>query len=386
MKTMRSFRAREGFALPAALLAMIVIGAIVTGGFYVSSQEHDISLNTEHGAQALHVAQYGIENALATWTNSSIAGYTAPVTASLWNGSRQVGTYQITVMPLGQRLYALESEGRTVRGSQTAIRRVGSFVKTTSAAPQYTAAVTVVGALTREGNATITGTDQCLEEPTAPGVLARDQTLIQGITKGSQQNPEYMITGAPAVDQDETISLATLSQFGDIGLAELLQMATHYYQGNPATPKNMEPATTQGPGGEQICDASVNLNWGEPLPGSVCSNYYPIIHIDSDALIEVGRGQGILIVSGDLEVAGNLEFAGVVIVAGKLTMSGTGNKIAGTVIVQGDGDVGTSGTSGNATIQYDSCKIREAFENNLRLRPLASRSWFADTPPLPAGP
>ena len=55
---------RAGFALPATLLAMFVIGAILTGGFYVSAQEHDISVSTDLGSRALLAAEYGIEHDL----------------------------------------------------------------------------------------------------------------------------------------------------------------------------------------------------------------------------------------------------------------------------------------------------------------------------------
>jgi hypothetical protein len=371
-------RAREGFALPAALLAMIVIGAIVTGGFYVSGQEHDVSVSIHQGTSAMFVADYGLEETLATRTTATVAD---PSSGTLWVGGRRLGNYAVTVLHLGNRVYAVQSEGRVVRGDQEAVRRAGAFVRTTTASAPYTSAMTVIGSLNREGNATISGTDQCGSESTAPGVMALDQSLISGVTKGSG---EPMITGSPAVGEDPTMSLDKLNDFGDIDLAELISMATHQYSGNPAWPQHMAPATTTDASGNTICNRTVNLNWGDPdaTPG-VCGNYYPIIHINSNARLDVGRGQGILIVDGDLEVKGNFEFSGVVIVTGSFHMEGTGSKLNGTVIVQGEGSVDTeSGQSGNAKIQYNSCKVKEAFAHNMRVRPLASRSWFTDTPPL----
>lgn len=386
MRTFTPVYGRDGFALPAALLAMIVIGAIVTGGFYVSAQENQVSVSTDQGARALHVAEYGIEEALGTWTNATIVGYTGPINRSVSVGGREIGTYQLRVTRLGDpavgvRLYAIESQGRAMRGQQEAIRRVGAFVRTTSANAPYTSAMTVIGSLTRAGNATISGSDQCGAGGTAPGVIALDQSLITGVTKGSG---EEMITGSPAVDQDPDMDLEKLSDFGDIDLDELISMSTHRYSGNPAWPQHMAPATTTDQG-TTICNRSVDLNWGDPSPTpGVCGNYYPIIHIDSDARLDVGRGQGILIVEGDLEIKGNFEFSGVVIVKGSFHMEGTGSKLNGTVIVQGEGSVDTeSGQSGNAKVQFNSCKVKEAFENNLRVRPVASRARFGDVPPLP---
>jgi Tfp pilus assembly protein PilX len=382
MTTLLQARARDGFALPAALLAMIVIGAIVTGGFYVAGQEHDISVSTDHGSRAMHVAQYGLEESLATWTNAALAGYTGPVTRTLWSGARPLGTYQIRMMHLGNRLYALESQGEVPRGQQTATRRVGALVRTTTAQAPYRSAMTVIGGLTREGNATISGTDQCGSDATAPGVVAKDDDLITGVTKGSG---EEMITGSPAVAEDPDMTLDKLNDFGDIDLDELISMATHYYQGNPAHPQHMAPATTVDGSGATVCNTAVNLNWGDPsdTPG-VCGSYYPIIYVNSNARLDVGKGQGILIVKGDLEVKGNFEFSGVVIVKGSFFMEGTGSKLNGSVIVQGEGSVDTENAqSGNAKVQYNSCKVNAAFANNLRVRPVASRSWLADAPPLP---
>jgi hypothetical protein len=381
-------RARDGFALPVALLAMIVIGAIVTGGFYVSGQEHDISVSTDGGGRALHVAQYGLEEALATWTNSTIASYTGPITRTLWSGGKPLGEYQIRVMHLGEpaggsRLYSLESEGRVTRGQQTAVRRVGSFFRTTTAELPYTSAMTVLGQLEAGGNSTISGSDDCTAD-VVPGVSAVDQSLVTGVMK----NPNSArITGAPAVKQEDDMTTATLSTFGELTLSDLIAAATRHIPG-PTHEQHMGPRTTTDQSGQTVCDTGHEKNWGgDPSASSgPCSNYYPIIHVDGSLKLDVGKGQGIMIVSGNLEVDGNFEYSGVVIITGSLTMAGNGNKIGGSVIVMGDGELDTESTqSGDAVVQYDSCAVRNALEGNLRVRPLASRAWFADTPPLPAG-
>jgi hypothetical protein len=383
-------RNRDGFALPVALLAMIVIGAIVTGGFYISAQEHDVSISTDQGTRALNVAQYGLEEALANWTTATIDNYAGPVSGTVWNGSRQVGTYEISLMRLGDpgtgaRVYALESEGRAMRGQQPATRRVGSFVRTMRAQAPYATAMTIIGELHRAGNAVISGTDVCGAEGVVPGIMALDDADVTGVYKGTTQQ---MITGDPPVAEDPDMTLQTLSTFGELTLADLIAMRTHYYVSDPlgATDQHMRPYTT--PDGS-ACDVSVKRNWGDPsnTPGP-CGSYYPIVYVEGDAYFDVGVGQGILIVSGNMQVYGNFEFSGVVIVMGSFHMEGTGSKINGTVIVQGEGSVDTSSAqTGDAKVQYDSCKVRAAFENNLRVRPLATRSWFADTPPLPvAGP
>ncbi len=385
MMTHGSDQARDGFALPATLLAMIVIGAIVTGGFFLASQEHNISVSTDQGARALHVAQYGLEEALGTWTGADLAR--GPVAGSVYNGSRELGTYTLTPVRLGDpatgsRLHAIISEAETGRHQYRGARRVGTFVRTSAASLPYKSALSLIGQLDRQGGAVISGEDQCGAESAATGVMAIEEGMVTGFYRGQEQ----MIFGDPPADYDDEMTPETLSDFGEVTLADLMAMATRYYQGNPANPQHMAPETTTTDAGT-VCDRSVDLNWGDPdeFPGP-CGDFYPLIHIDSDALLDVGRGQGILVVDGNLTVLGNFEFSGIVIVTGSFVMEGTGSKINGSVIVHGQGEIDTENDqSGNARIQYDSCKVAEALANNLRVRPLASRAWFTDMPPLQAG-
>jgi hypothetical protein len=286
----------------------------------------------------------------------------------------------VGVMPLGNRIFALESRGRVVRGHQTATRRVGAFVRTTTAQAPYTSAITVFGHLNRAGNATISGTDLC-GGTAAAGVMAVAEGMVTGQTQGQKQK----IFGEPPVDYDPNMTQDKLSDFGDIDLDYLRENATFRYQGNPAWPQNMAPTTTINSAGQSVCNLGDTNNWGDNTenPGP-CGGYYPIVHIQGNGKFDTGEGQGIIIVDGDLYIDGNFDFAGVVIVTGKLFMAGTSTKIKGMVIVQGGGELDTlSEQEGTSMIQYDSCKVRNAFNSNLRVRPLVSRSWFTDTPPLP---
>jgi hypothetical protein len=381
-----NLRSRDGFALPFALLAMVVIGAIVTGGFYVASQEGRVSMSSDLGAQGLSVAEYGLETAFGTWTNSTLWNATDPVLGGVFsNGGRELGTYQLTVLPVANNLYMIESQGQVTRGPRTATRRVSGFVRTTNFSMPYQSAMTVYGQLEASGNSTITGVDRCGGDGTVPGIYAKDEESITGLVQGSGPNARERIIGDPEpVVEDETMTTETLSDYGGIDLVGLIANANRIYAGNPAHPQGMAPATTTNEWGQTVCDKTVDLNWGDPLEANQpCSHYYPIIYSPGNMKLDVGKGQGILIVGGDLLIDGNIEFSGIVIVLGSFTMMGTGSKINGTVIVMGDGSVETLNIQeGNAQVQYDSCVINEALNSNLRIRPLASRSWVMDTPPL----
>ena len=128
-------------------------------------------------------------------------------------------------------------------------------------------------------------------------------------------------------------------------------------------------ATIQYPGGLLLngvapivaggtCAAStIPANWGEPnhaVPASPCESYFPVIHVAGNLKLTSGRGQGILLVDGDLEVAGNFSFMGAVIVRGGLKMSGTGNKIVGATMAATVSVDDNVSLSGNTSVLYSS--------------------------------
>jgi hypothetical protein len=397
----------DGFALPAALLAMIVIGAIVTGGFYVSAQEHKVSISTDLGVRAMHVAEYGLEVQFAGLTTGDMGAFDSPGvhpadSAPVMSGNRELGRYTVSVMPLGGRLYLVESQGTVVRGQQTAVRKVAALARTSTAQAPFNSAITVHGKFVRDGASRIhgedrLGVDRCGPDAVLPGVTVPHEDSVP--TSSLKHGNEIAITGEPPVLGDATVTPDSLSKFGDVDLQELIASATLRYPMPPtgSSPRNMQPVAVTDPFGNQICDrnAADPDNWGEPYPltraGVVpaCRNYYPIIHSAGNMDLATGRGQGILIVEGDLTIDGNFEFAGVVIVTGKFIMKGTSGgggegKIDGTVIVHGEGSVATANeTSGNARIQWDSCAVQDALENNLRIQPFVSRAWISDPPALP---
>lgn len=364
---------RNGFALPVTIFALVAIGAIVTGGFYVSGQENRISMSMDLGQEALTVSEYGLQMVLGTWMNQDVAEVAStgvPRTGQAWAGDRYLGSYQVSADSLGGRLFLVRVEGTATQGSRSATRLIGGIGRTTSAELPYESAVTVLGALDVAGNSGIDGTDLCEPTTAVPGVTAKeDDNVSQGNNVDIEGEPE-------PVDEQADMDLAKLSQFGDVSLEDLIEWATKTYPAG-ANPTNMSPATTTDGSGNTICDTSVQDNWGDTIAVNPCGGYYPLIYAEGDLTIDGGgsgaMGQGVLIVEGDLTIAGNVKFKGVVIAKGKLSYSGTGGHVEGSTIVMGD--VEMSEVSGNATFAYNHCIIEDVFNGALRVRPLATRSW-----------
>ena len=62
---------RQGMALMAALLIIVLIGALVVGAFAMSTQESRISRNMLRQERALAAAEHGMNNAMQGWTLSN---------------------------------------------------------------------------------------------------------------------------------------------------------------------------------------------------------------------------------------------------------------------------------------------------------------------------
>lgn len=371
------FQNRNGFALPVALLAMMVIGAIVTGGFYASSQENRTSLSTDLGSQAFYVAEYGLDEALGRWKNDVLNAVINEETRDsvvVSSAGQTLGTYQLTIRRIGVQLFLITSEGRVQSGPSEAVRRVGTMVRTLQPEMPVPTALAVYGGLTVGGSSQIRGEDAagpgCAAGADVAGVTAFDSTLVDEGTKDH-------ISGSPPVAEDTRLDTAFMNEFGGLELADLIASATKIYEAGESE-NGMAPVlkldTTTG---MEICDTSVRSNWGDPSAIGPCAHELPIIYAKGDLHLKTGEGQGILIVEGNLKASGNFDFYGVVVVLGELYTTGTGNHMEGSVIVQGEGLLDSESTTlGNSLVQYSSCRVKRAFDGVLRPRPLAKRSWL----------
>lgn len=397
----------DGFALPMALLAMMVIGVVVTVGFYVAARKGRPAVRSDLSAEAFYVAQYGLEETLAEWRNPQLQAVAIeqrfePARVAASSGAAG-GEYDIHVRRIGAQLFMVTSTGRVDADGRTASRRVATMVRTLDPRLPAPSAVTTLGAIVLGDGAAVrgdaiadatcrpAGAATAAEEGSevvdpagvgerpAAGEGAEDGTGVVTLDPGSVDEASLArITGSPPLARIGALDTAALDTFGDFTRRDLVALATREYEAG-ASERNMAPVSRlDRRSGVARCDADVRSNWGDPTGRGPCAHELPIIHARGDLDLHGGRGQGVLIVDGDLRASDGFTFYGVVVVRGSLELTGPESEIRGSVIVEGEG-----GSEGDATvalrgarIAYSTCRVARAFDAATRPRPLAGRSWM----------
>jgi hypothetical protein len=369
---------REGFALAATILAMLVVGAIVTGGFYAASQEGQVARSTSSGDDALFIAEAGMtttyNQANAVVLNAMALNSTRTNAATNVSvGTQVLGNYVTTVSRVADRLFVINSTGTVTRGGRYAgaTHRVSSLARLRIADFDNTTAVLSYGNMNVQGNSEIDGTDFYPSSWTGVGCTT-DPSSVAIIT-----NPTTTIAvGNSAVITGDSIRTnlypADFQVFGDLTWNDLVAMKDKTVSGT------VGPAPVVAGG---LCSIAVADNWGSSDPTNACYSYFPILYAPGNLNISSSsEGQGILLVEGDLDITGGFTFYGIVVVKGQIRMPGTGGHVNGTTLVYGDGNLtNTSSTRGNSLLQYSSCAIKRALINNTnltRLVPIMHRSWM----------
>jgi hypothetical protein len=370
---------RRGFALPAAVFALIVLGMLVTGGFHVAHQEARVGAASHHGSRALYVAERGLADVVSQTSVASLLAL-PPLGDTTVSGTVPDGAWEVTVTRTNPRTFFLDGTGRSMEGEVDTRRRIGLIAKLSGITIDPPAALTTQGSLELGGGSTIVGrdtippawTDYCDPFDTRD----RPDVLVDGREVSTPSATAIDVSAEPALVDDSPLDMESLLDFQGVGWDGLVELASV---------KIPAGGTITGAGPDSIrAGASYRCrpgprNWGDPdSPGSSCYDHFPIIHAVGDLHIaSSGSGQGILLVEGDLTVQGGFEFYGPVIVRGTLSTAGTGGRFIGGVIAA-NVDLDTSTVLGSARIQYSRCAVTRAVLTNselTRLRPLTDRSW-----------
>lgn len=374
---------RKGFALPAAIGGLVIVGVLVTGGFYMARQELRIGVASKHAALAVNMAQTGANDIMANWN-----GYKLGL-IPLWGDTTITdtlpsGVWSVTVANLNNNIYFLNAQGRITEGGALwsgATRNIGVVTRYIRANIDPPAALTTRGKTTLKGGAEVHGEDAippgwlgyCDATLThKTGVLTTDTTNLS--TTGIGQ-----VTGVPPYQQDSTIVDSTFTTFGDLEWEELVSLAKA--EGKDVTGMGSSVSTVLPDSIGTVCRTSTLNNWGDPRdPAAACGSYFPLIYHGGPKLTiqSGGYGQGILLVDGTLELRGDFVFSGLVVVQGTFQTQGAGNRIYGAVMAS-NADFDAQSLTGGSVVTNSTCAVERAILNNSslsRVRPLEIRSWM----------
>lgn len=124
---------RGGFALVAALVAVVIIALLITGAFFASGQELGVARNEIRDQQTLGFAEYALARAVATWDTQARESMVAGQTTQLPSVSSGLLESKAFVTRLDTALYAVVAEARIASADGAGLRRrIGIVVKTVS--------------------------------------------------------------------------------------------------------------------------------------------------------------------------------------------------------------------------------------------------------------
>jgi hypothetical protein len=211
--------------------------------------------------------------------------------------------------------------------------------------------------------------------------------------------------GAGTIDGNDAAPAGSLTDFGSpcggeptvAGVA--VPDVPGYTQSGGATVPAGNP-NVDSLGTQAQTNTAVGIDWDAILNGNVIlpdliiptpdswptswpSGWWPVIRIDGDYNVGPPGGQGTLIVTGNLDIDGTAEWDGIILVGGTLYSNGNQNihgavisglnEILGINVAQSD--VG----NGQKTYQYDSCAIANA-ANRFAAHILISKTWSNNWP------
>lgn len=368
----RGRRARPGgFALVTALLALVVVGALAAAALFAALQEARLGRNGRAARIAFDAAEAGLAAALAdgragAWSALVVGDSLAY--AGPWGAMG--GRYEVRVLRLNGRLFLLGSTG--VAAGEGSEQRLGVLARLGPSPVRTLAALVAGGVVEVDGASSLDGRNG--DPPGWTGCAGAAHDSVAGLAlpdasalaAGAGCELGQCLAGTPPL-----LAQAALRDSIPWGRREeLVRRATLVLPaGSVVTPVPV--------GGAASCDRTRPDNWGEPeRPAGVagCAGYFPIVLAQGDLTLAGGRGEGTLIVEGDLTVTGDARFAGAVLVGGSLRASGAGGRIFGGAVVEGRGG-GVAAHLEAFSVGFSACALGLAAASVGPVSALPERSW-----------
>ena len=367
---------RDGMALAMAMFAIVVIGALIAGAFFASTQDFRVGTNSLVAQRSFSAAEFGLNKTMAEWKTDQNLSVMPGQEVKFFYTNADKSTANVRVTRLNDYSYLAVSEGAA--GANTpmeARRRTSAILRLAYPAVKVGGAVTLYGGGDVKGSTQIYGTNKNPTGWDCANYPGRDTTAVAYNPNSvlNVQKPTNTV-GTPATYKDPNAGLdGSYVKYGDESWQSLVANANVVLSADPGA-----IAPTVDAGGS--CTTSDPNNWGEPNRGvgSVvgCQTYFPIIYAKQTLHLNNGRGQGILLVEGDLQINGAFQWYGLIIVKDDFDKGNGTPQVFGAVMARNANFAdGASIFSGNSTFQYSKCALESALRGSARLLPARRRPW-----------
>ncbi len=365
-------RDRTGAALLIVLGALALLSALSVAGLGAVLHAQRAGRRSSVVASAFAAAEGARATAMKEWADrvppDLAVGSSVQWSTGSWNGAET--TVSVTrLAPLVVR----------VEGHSTAPGPANE-----RAARRSTAALWIVQPPLLEVRAALT-----VGAAIVPGAAAATELTLDGrdsLVAGWNCSPSDSAS-LPALATDAAVTLAPSSLVGGWVADSGASRADRYLLAWPTSdtlrwaPPLIFAGDLTGPPTEPHLDGSGHCrtgsveptNWGDPQRPSPCADWLPAVQVRGHLDGPVGRGQGVLLVDGDLTLRGNFQFDGVIIVGGRLRASGADNRVTGAILARGNG-VGSHELNA-LRLRYSSCVVRGVLAAAGVLSTVSVRGW-----------
>jgi hypothetical protein len=362
-----------------ALGALVIVGTLVAGSAFVVMQETRLGRNQLVQGRAFAAAEYGLNKIQADWDKTpNLQMNNGAMFDTTYNIPGE-GSARVRYTRLNNETFWIVSEGRVSVGAvananSTAIKRVNAILRLRIPSVRANGAITSSGSIEIKGSSVVTGVNT-----PPPGWVGCDATAANkaGVVAPPSAQVDIQkptnVVGSPQVLRDSLAAdSSTYIRYGDETWNTLLAQANIIIPAG-TNPNSIVPVAANG-----SCVRSAT-NWGEPVRGAgsvaACYNYFPIIYSAGDLALNNGRGQGILLVDGDISINGNFTWSGLIVVKDDFNKGNGTATIYGAVMARDANIIDNTLINGNTTYSYSECALDRALRGSPQVVQARERAW-----------
>ena len=362
---------RAGFALPSAIITLVLLSALIAGALFVATEELRAGRGDIADQRSLAAAEWALDNAIANWDarhNSRVAVGQAVVLAR--GGASAGEPFDVTATRVQRNAFWLTARASSgVDGGRIPARHtIAASLRLLGPTFPVLAALTSGGGATIDngvvdGRDTRTSTDlACRDDIPADvaGIVTPDTTLVCGVSCTGVA--PAAVFGSPPLAPG--IGLTNDSAAGSAMPRATVALASGMYAPRPST-------------ADGDCNRNDPLNWGDPGGSSLCADYFPVIHASGDITLGSGAvGQGLLMSDGSVRLEAGARFVGVVIARNGISVVGPGTVIDGVAFANGASGGNDTRVAGGGAITFNRCAVHRAELAAARLVRTRERWWI----------